>query len=378
MAYSFEIGTIKPSSESNSLLIRATRNSPLSKCKYNRSYKDKPFEIRTVLDIERDIAVAKVMRDKIMEITLKAGSSGGMQKVVSMMLKDPPNESFRNVALWLLGGGENAFIQDDNPLMMKTVELGQVIVYLRNTFPKIKKVTCYSQAKTTSKKKPVELIQLRQAGLTCLNIGLDSGFDPVLKFMAKGETAEDLIKGGRRVVESGISLSNYVILGLGGKDLSSLHARATAEVLNNINPEYIRIRTLIINNNLPLNLDVVTGKFIRATDEEIIREEQEFIDKLRVTSRLSCNHISNLLPELDGKLPEDRPKIFNILDTFNSLSSRDKINFMVGRRVGIYKYLNDINESQRYELVEQIKFKLTRGEIKFDPHIIFSLMEEFN
>jgi hypothetical protein len=377
MAYSFEIGSIRPPSESNSLLIRATRNCPWNKCKFCNSYKGKPFEIRPVLDIQRDIAIAKLMRDKIMDITLKSGSTGGMQKVVSMMLKDPPNESFRTVALWLLGGGENVFLQDANTLIMKTADLGQVIVYLKSTFPRVNRVTCYARSQTAMKKKPVELIQLRHAGLSRVHIGLESGYDPILKFMGKGETAEDHIEGGRKVVESGISLSEYVILGLGGKELSALHARETAVVLNQIDPEYIRIRTLIVNNNVPLSLDIISGKFSRATDEEIIREEQMLIDGLKVHSNFVSDHISNLLPELEGKLPEDKPKLLGILNTFNALSVQEKMNFMVGRRVGLYKVLKDLNDLQRHELVEQIKFKLTRGDNKLDPRIIFSLMEEF-
>ena len=59
---------------------------------------------------------------------------------------------------------------------------------------------------------------------------------PYLELMKKGETAEQHIKGGRKVVESGISLSEYVILGLGGKELSTLHAKHTARVLERNRP----------------------------------------------------------------------------------------------------------------------------------------------
>ena len=84
------------------------------------------------------------------------------------------------MALWLLGGGENVFLQDANSLIMKTEDLGQVIVYLKTAFPRVKRVTSYARSQTAMKKKPVELIQLRQAGLTRLHIGLESGYDPIL------------------------------------------------------------------------------------------------------------------------------------------------------------------------------------------------------
>jgi hypothetical protein len=377
MAYSFEIGPIRPPSESNSLLIRATRNCPWNKCQFCNSYKAKSFEFRSVSDIKKDIATVKMLRDQILEITVKSGNAGGMQKVVGMVLNDPPNESFRVVALWMLGGGENVFLQDANSLVMKTGDLGQVIVYLKNTFPKVKRVTSYARSQTAEKKKLVELIQLRQAGLSRLHVGLESGYNPVLEMVKKGETVEQHIKGGRKIVESGISLSEYVILGLGGKDFSEPHARHTARALNEIDPEFIRIRTLIINPKIPLSLDVLSGKFTRVTDEDLIREERTFIENLKVHSNIISDHISNLIPELKGKLPEDKNRLIAILDQFLALSAQEKANFMVGRRVGLYKTLQDLEDSQRHDLVEQIQYKLSRGEKKLDPRIIFSLMEEF-
>jgi hypothetical protein len=377
MALSFEIGAIRPPSESNSLLIRCTRGCPWNRCKFCNSYKDVAFEMRSVEDIKRDIAVAKMLRDRIMEITIKAGHSGGMQKVVGMILKDPPNESFRNVAMWILGGGENIFLQDANSLVMKTEDLGQVLFTLKTAFPKVKRITSYARSLSLARKKTLELIQLRQAGLSRLHVGLESGYDPVLKLVDKGETADQHIKGGRQVVESGISLSEYVILGLGGKELSTLHARHTARVLNEINPEYIRLRTLTVNNKVPLFQDIAANQFNRANDEEMVHEERLLIENLHVTSNYISDHISNLLPELEGKLPQDKAKLLAVLDRFEALSARDKANFMVGRRVGMYRTLADMEDPQRFEVVEQIKAKLTRDSRKLDAQIIFSLMEEF-
>jgi biotin synthase-like enzyme len=376
VVYSFEIGPIRPPNESQSLLIRTTRNCAWNKCKFCNSYKGKSFELRSVEEIERDIATARVMYDKLMEITLKSGHSGGMQKVIGLVLKDPPNQSFRNVALWLYSGGENVFLQDADCLVTKTDDLRQVLRTLTNTFPKIKRITGYARSKSAAKKKLSELLDLKQAGLSRLHIGLESGSDAVLEDMKKGETAEQHVKGGRKIIEAGISLSEYIILGLGGKELSSSHARATARVLNEIDPEFIRVRTLVVNSHVSLSADIASGMFLRATDEEIVREERTLLENLNVNSYFYSDHISNLLPDLQGKLPEDRGILLSILDRFTALSQKDKENFMVGRRVGLYKYLKDLEDPQRYELTEQVKFKLMRGQ-KFDPRVVFSLMEEF-
>jgi biotin synthase-like enzyme len=377
MALSFETGPIRPPNESNSLLIRCTRGCPWNQCKFCNSYRDTVFEIRPLEDIKRDIAVALNLRDRIMEVILKAGQSGGMQKVVGMMLKDPPNNSFRNVALWILGGGENVFLQDANSLVMKTDDLVEVLNTLYSAFPKIKRVTSYARSLSLAKKKSNDLVRLAQAGLSRLHVGLESGYDPILKYMNKGETAAKHIQAGKQVVEAGISLSEYVILGLGGKELSLQHAKHTAQVLNAINPDYIRFRTLTVNRKVPLFVDIAQNNFIRASDEEILREERYLIENLQVNSTLASDHISNLLPELEGQLPRDKQKFLDVIDEFEALSAQDRNNFMIGRRVGMYKTLADMSDTQRYEVVEQIKFKLTQGAKKLNPQIIFTLMEDF-
>jgi hypothetical protein len=109
----------------------------------------------------------------------------------------------------------------------------------------------------------------------------------------------------------------------------------------------------------------------------MVREQRILIENLNTNSHYISDHISNLLPELEGDLPKDKSKLLAILAKFEALPAQEKANFMVGRRVGLYKTLKDIADAQRHELVEQIKFKLTKGEKKLDPGVIFSLMEEF-
>jgi biotin synthase-like enzyme len=379
MAYSFEIGPIRPPNEAHSLLIRTSRNCPWNKCKFCNCYKGTRFELRAVEDIKRDIATASAMRTKINEISFKAQARniGGMQKIIGMVMADPPNESFRNVALWLYGGGENVFLQDANSLIMKTDDLVEILRFIKEIFPKVNRITSYARSDAALRKRPEELVRLREAGLTRLHIGLESGYDPVLKYMDKGVTADEHIKAGKKITASGISLCEYVILGLGGKNLSEQHAFYTARALNEINPDFIRIRTLSVNQDMPLYRDVIEGKFIRASDEEIIKEERTFIENLECSSNYVSDHITNLLQELEGKLPGDKVKLLSIIAAFEGLSAQEKSNFIVGRRVGLYNCLKDMINPQKHDLTEQIKVKLCKGNKKVDPETIFSLMEGF-
>jgi radical SAM superfamily enzyme YgiQ (UPF0313 family) len=238
-------------------------------------------------------------------------------------------------------------------------------------------VTCYGRSKTAAKKKLAELVQLRQAGLSRLHIGLESGYDPLLQFMDKGVTAAEHIAGGKKIVESGISLCEYVVLGLGGKKMWREHATQTARVLNQIDPDFIRVRTLTIKQGMPLYDEVKIGNFIRATDEEIIEEEKLFIENLDCHSYFVSDHLTNLLQEIDGKLPEDKEKMLASIARFQSLSPEEKHNFKVGRRVGIYNQLDDLYNLHKHSTVEHAIKKLSNDGNQVDEETIYGLMERF-
>jgi biotin synthase-like enzyme len=373
----FEIGPIRPPSEAHSLLIRVTRNCPWNRCKFCPTYKGAKFELRSVAEIKQDILTARAIQDKLKEMSWKSGYGGRVEETAATILRNPPNEAYFNVALWLYAGGTSAFLQDANSLIMRTNELVEVIRFLKQTLPSITRVTSYGRSKTAAKKKLEELRQLREAGLSRLHIGLESGYDPVLQYMDKGVTAADHIAGGKKIVASGISLCEYVLLGLGGKGMWREHATETAKVLNQIDPDFIRLRTLTIKPGMPLYDEVKNGNFIRATDEEIIEEEKLFIENLNCHSNLVSDHITNLLQEIEGKLPEDKEKMLAAIARFQSLSPEERQNFRVGRRLGIYEQLDDLNNQYKHDTVVHAIQKLSDNGNQVDDETIYSLMERF-
>jgi hypothetical protein len=377
MTDSFELGPIRPPSEAYSLLLRVTKNCPWNRCKFCHVYKGRKFELRSVEEIKQDILAVKAIEDKLKETSWKSGYGGRVEEVAAAILNNPPNEAYFNVAFWLYHGGTSAFLQDANTLIMRTNELVEVLKFLKQTLPSITRVTSYGRSKTAAKKKVEELVQLHEAGLSRLHIGLESGYDPLLKYMDKGVTAAEHIKGGKNIVASGISLCEYVLLGLGGKKMWREHATETAKVLNQIDPDFIRLRTLTIKAGMPLYDEVKNGNFVRQTDEEIIEEERIFIENLNCQSNLISDHITNLLQEIEGKLPEDKEKMLTTIDRFQSLSPEEQQNFKLGRRLGIYEGLDDLSNSLKHDSVEQMRQRLSGDGKQVDEETIYSLMERF-
>jgi radical SAM superfamily enzyme YgiQ (UPF0313 family) len=373
---SLELGPIRPPSEASSLLLRVTRNCSWNRCKFCHIYKGKRFELRPVADIKQEILTVKTIQDKLKEAALKAGYGGGVEAAAAAIVNNPLSETHFNVALWLYHGGTSAFLQDANTLIMPTPDLVEVIKFLKETLPTITRITSYGRSKTAAKKKLEELKALHEAGLDRLHIGLESGYDPLLKYMDKGVTAADHISGGKKIVESGISLCEYVLLGLGGKKMWREHATETAKVLNEINADFIRVRTLTIKEGMPLYEEVKSGQFIRATDEEIVAEEKRLIENLDCRSYFVSDHITNLLQEIEGKLPEDKDKMLAVIDRFQALSAEERQNFRLGRRIGIYTSLDDLKDNGKHSLVAQAAAKVAKDG-KVDEEIMYSLMERF-
>ena len=250
----------------------------------------------------QDIEAAKAISEGIKEMAWRMGYGNGVREVAATLCSQPQyGQCVHNVALWLYVGGKSAFLQDSNTLIMRTPELIQVISFLRQSFPNLKRVTTYARSHTSARKSLQELKELKDAGLDRIHTGLESGYDPLLHYMEKGATAEQHIKGGKKVKEAGISLCEYVMPGLGGRKMSQEHARETARVLNEIDPDFIRLRSLHVRPNMPLWSKLQDGDFELQAEDEVVKEIGTLIENLQVTSYLKSDHILNLLMELEGK-----------------------------------------------------------------------------
>jgi len=346
MNLSMEKGPIRPPSESASLLIRTARNCPWNRCAFCRTYSGKKFQFRSVDEIKDDIRTARGIADRIEALCGREGTAGRItQPVVDQVRAEGKfaEDGILSVAGWLYHGGETVFLQDADPLVIKTDNLAEVLVFLRENFPAIKRITSYCRSRTAAGKTPDEMKRLRDAGITRLHVGVETGCNKVLEFVRKGVTAADHVAGGLRIKEAGISLCVYIMPGLGGIRWSGEHADETAAVINRINPDFIRLRSLHVARGSDLFAMMENGLFEPLGEEDKVREIGRMIGALKgIDSRVVSDHILNLLEELEGKLPEDKPKLMAIIDRFFALSAEERLVFRVGRRKGIYRKLDDL------------------------------------
>jgi radical SAM superfamily enzyme YgiQ (UPF0313 family) len=265
----------RPPSEANSLIIQATVGCPHNECRFCTMYRGSQFKIRPVKDIKEDLDMAK----------------------------DYYGDWIRSV-----------FFADGNTILMRTKDLVEIFNYTRELFPQLERITLYGSARFIVLKTLEELKLLREAGLKRLHSGMESGDDEVLKLLNKGTDSAELVKAGRLLKDAGIELSEYIMVGAGGREMWQQHAINSAKVLNQINPDFIRLRTFMPFPGSEMHEIYKRGEFGLLTPHEALRETKLFIENLEgIDSWLFSDHISNYW-NVNGKLPGDKEKMIKEIE----------------------------------------------------------------
>jgi radical SAM superfamily enzyme YgiQ (UPF0313 family) len=374
----FEQGPIRPPSEASSLLIRLTRNCPWNRCTFCSVYKGRRFSLRSPENIIKDIDLIHTYIHQI-KAHVEPGQVMDQEAVNTLYrrLAVKDRVAFNAAMNWYASGMNSVFLQDANSLIMKPARLIQVLTHLKACFPEICRITSYARSHTLLRIRLADLEQMGQAGLNRIHIGMESGSDRVLKRINKGVTKDGHIRAGRKVRAAGIGLSEYVMPGLGGMDLSIDHALETASALNAINPEYIRFRTLAVIPGTPLAKEQEAKDFEKASDAMVAKELRLLLESLgQIDSRVKSDHILNLFETLEGRLPHDKDKMIRIIDRFFELSEDDRVIYQLGRRMGFFRGPADMVASPHLQQVREacIGFGVTPANV---DEIINQLMKRF-
>jgi hypothetical protein len=228
---------------------------------------------------------------------------------------------------------QTLFLGDSDSLLHD--DILKIVEEVKKTFTGLKRITAYARSHTLVRKSDAELSALKKAGLSRLHVGLESGDRSILKWIRKGATPELMVKGGKKARKAGLELCFYVLCGIGGEKLWQQHADGTAEVINQVNPDFIRLRTISLVSNAPLFKCWEDGKFDMISPLSRLKETRRLITKIEGSDcELASDHLTNYLwgtegivyHGVDGYLPRDKEKMIKILDeAIKKIKSRNDI-----------------------------------------------------
>ena len=350
----FEQGPIRPPSEAGSLLIRITRNCPWNRCTFCPVYKGSDFSLRPVDHVLEDIDRVHRYISEIKACATRDGKIFPADIERLHVLDGTRDQAALNAALnWANTGMQSIFLQDANSLIIKSGQLITILHHLQHCFPWVKRITSYARSHTVARISDQKLQLMAAAGLSRIHIGMETGSDKVLVRIKKGVDKKTHIIAGQKIKQAGMELSEYIMPGLGGRDLSTDHAMESADALNQINPDFIRLRTLAIPNDVELYAEQSRGEFQKLSDVETAQELLVFFEALTgITSTIKSDHILNLFEELEGQYPQDKEKMIGIIKRFLELDPTEKMYYQVGRRLGLFRTLDDLQSAAKRRHVE--------------------------
>ncbi|MCR5346352.1 MAG: radical SAM protein [Fretibacterium sp.] len=217
---------------------------------------------------------------------------------------------------FLLAGG--------NPFVLSTEKLLSIAERVRAVFPSCEYIACFARADDVLRKTggaSDELATLHQAGYDRLCLGIESGSDRVLRYQEKGVGRAENAAAMAALDAAGMRYSAYVMLGLGGRDMSAEHITETADLLNAAHPFELTVVTLVLFRGARLVEKVRTREFRRMTSLETLKEGRELLSRLTLSTVWNGTHKTNLFP-IKGKLPEHKDLLLRRIDAALAEMSR--------------------------------------------------------
>jgi radical SAM superfamily enzyme YgiQ (UPF0313 family) len=270
----YEGNIIRPPSEADSILLQVTVGCSRNKCTFCGTYTGERFKIKPEPVIMEDIAFAATYCRRQRRV----------------------------------------FLCDGDALVIPQKRLLNILSEIRKQLPWVTRTGLYANAKSINLKTSGELKELKANGVGIAYMGLETGDDITLKNIKKGASSDFMIAMGKKIRDAGIKLSITVLLGIAGRERSTIHAEETGKVLSAIDPEYVGALSLMLIPGTPLYNDYKAGKFILIEPDEMLKELRAMINATNLTKgQFHANHASNYLP-IKARLPRDKEAVIELID----------------------------------------------------------------
>lgn len=261
----------RPPSEARSLILQVTNGCSWNRCTFCEMYTQpqKKFRPKLQEEIERELAHI---------------AAGGLPV-------------------------RRIFLADGDAMTLSFRRLRMIMESINRHLPGVQRVSSYCLPRNLRKKSVDELAELRALGLSLYYVGCESGDDPVLERVSKGETFDSSLDALQKIKAAGARSSVMILNGLGGKLFSEQHARNSARLMNAAQPEYLS--TLVVS--FPLGMERYqagfNGEFEPLEQPDLFREMNWLLEDLALDNTIfRSDHASNYLI-LKGTLGRDKQKL---------------------------------------------------------------------
>lgn len=258
--------TYRPPFEADSLLLTVTRGCSHNKCSFCNMYRNVPFQVYSLDDIEPLITQAQ---------------------------QTMPNTN-------------RIFLEHGDPFVLSSNRLIEIAQRLNAAFPNLETISCYASIPNIMNKSVEELKVLHHLKINQLNIGVESASEDALAHLNKGCNQEDVYCALNKLNDAQMDFGVNIILGAAGYGKQGESATINAALINEVKPYLIFTTTLHYDTKSSLFREIKEGLFHEATVRQLLQEMYNMIEQLKLDKTYFFGlHTSNVVP-LRGHLPDDK------------------------------------------------------------------------
>jgi hypothetical protein len=133
-------------------------------------------------------------------------------------------------------------------------------------------------------------------------------------------------------MRAGINMAAFVMPGLAGKnkELAKKHIWETVEVLNEIHPTEVRVRSLAILEAAPLYQKWKSGEFEASSEDQLVEELKMLIEGIHFDCTLETLQMTNVF-STKGPFSERKEILLQWIESYQSLSEENRARFLLSR-----------------------------------------------
>lgn len=226
-------------------------------------------------------------------------------------------DAIRRCGEQFAGQVPRVFLGDGDALVLSTRRLLTLLTAIKEHLPGVRRISSYCLPRNLRQKSVQELTELREAGLSLVYVGAESGDDDVLQKVNKGETFESTREALDKLGAAGITRSVMLLNGLGGRAFSKQHAENSARLVNLTQPEFLA--TLVVS--FPQGEERFRQNYPEwepLNQQELFAEMAHFLQSLQLKRTVfRSDHASNWLV-LKGVLGAEKERL--LLQVRNAIS----------------------------------------------------------
>lgn len=289
----------RPPKEARSLLLQVTNGCTHNKCRFCGMYRNVRFGMESLEQIESDIIEAS------------------------------RHPFYRN--------SKRVFLLNGNPFVLKADRLIKIAELIHKYIPTVEVISMYASIKDIESKSDEELKAIKEAGISDLYIGVESGNQKALEFINKGNTVDEAVREMKRLDQYGYYYYAMVLTGLMGEGVEKAieNGKMTGEMLSKVNCRAIFPMSVTLVPGTELWEMTQRGEYKEATEYDRLVELKALVENLNPesTALLSSAHNSNTM-FIKGILPNDREKMLNkINEIFEESTAKEMQNWIDRKRI---------------------------------------------